>query len=235
MYCRECGVRNEDTAEYCKKCNATIVHGSQEGLRIGTGLIGYSDPAIGILIVAVGVILGIAAVLPLLLLHTKDLVIMERMRLIVTIPMGLIALMLIAVGGAVYQGHHRRHVVLEKVRRDYRSLVDNAADGIFTIDRTGRFTYLNKRALELLGYSKEELVGTNFIKVIAPDYKEHTIENFGKRRTGEAIDRYECELVTKDGGIKRVELSTRTLEHKGEFMGVEGIAREVLKKKRRKK
>jgi hypothetical protein len=35
------------------------------------------------------------------------------------------------------------------------------------------------------------------------------------------------ELLAKDGSRKRVELTLKTLEHKGEFMGVEGVAREV--------
>jgi len=38
--------------------------------------------------------------------------------------------------------------------------------------------------------------------------------------------------VTKDGNRIPIELNTRTLEYKGEFMGLEGVAR-VIENKRR--
>ncbi|MCW3134576.1 MAG: PAS domain S-box protein [Methanophagales archaeon] len=65
---------------------------------------------------------------------------------------------------------------------------ENAEDGIFTIEQNGRFTYMNKKGRELLGYAREELVGRNFVTVIAPEYREATVENFRKRQTGEAVD-----------------------------------------------
>ncbi|MFZ2070575.1 MAG: PAS domain S-box protein [Halobacteriota archaeon] len=153
---------------------------------------------------------------------------MERMRLIVTLPLGFIALLLIAIGWVVYRGYHRRGVVLQKVEEDYRALIENASDGIFTIDQGGRFTFMNKKGMEMLGYSREELVGSNFVKVIAPEFREFTIENFKKRLTGEAVDRYEIVVVTKEGDRIPVELNTRALKYKGEFLGLEGIAREIV-------
>jgi PAS domain S-box-containing protein len=144
--------------------------------------------------------------------------------------MGFIALVLIVIGGVVYWGHRKGGKMLQKVEEDYRALVENAGDGIFTIDQDGRFTYINKKGMELLGYAKDELVGRNFVTVIAPEYREATVENFRKRQTGEAVDRYEIEVVTKDGNRIPIELNTRTLEYKGEFMGLEGIAREIVKK-----
>lgn len=232
MYCDECGTENEDTAEFCKKCNAILVPESRQGLVGRLGLSGYSDPSVGLLIITIGVVLGIAAILPFFLLETKDLITMERMRLIVTLPMGFIALLLIVTGWVVYRGYHRRGIVLQKVEEDYQARVENAEDGIFTIDQEGRFTYMNKKGMEMLGYAKEELVGRNFVTVIAPEYREFTIENFRKRLTGEAVDRYEIEVVTKEGGRIPVELNTRTLEYKGEFMGLEGIARVIVDKRR---
>ena len=230
MYCTECGTENEDTAVVCKKCNAILVPERHRGLLDRLNLSTYSDPSVGLLIISIGVVLGIVAILPFFLLETEDLITMERMRLIVTLPLGFIALVLIVIGGVVYWGHRKGGKMLQKVEEDYRALVENAGDGIFTIDPDGRFTYMNKKGMELLGYAREELVGRNFVTVIAPEYREATVENFRKRQTGEAVDRYEIEVVTKDGNRIPIELNTRTLEYKGEFMGLEGIARVIVKK-----
>ena len=232
MYCDECGAENEDTAVVCKKCKAILVPESSQGLLGGRGLASYSDPAVGLLIIAVGVVLVIAAVLPFFLLETEGLITMERMRLIVTLPLAFIAILLIMTGFVVYRGYRKRGKVLQKVEEDYHALVENAEDGIFTIDQEGRFTYMNKKGRELLGYAKGELLGRNFVTVIAPEYRETTIENFRKRQTGEAVDRYEIEVVTKEGKRIPLELNTRTLEYKGEFMGLEGIARVIVDKRK---
>jgi PAS domain S-box-containing protein len=226
MYCDECGTENEDNAVFCKNCNAVLVQESRQGLS------SYSDPAVGLLIISIGVIIGIAAILPFFLLETKELITMERMRLIITLPLAFIALLLIVTGWVVYRGYRRRGVVLQKVEEDYRALVENAEDGIFTIDQEGRFTYMNKKGMAMLGYRRDELVGKCFVTVIAPEYREATLENFRKRQTGEAVDRYEIEVVTKEGSRIPIEISTRTLEYKGEFMGLEGIARAIVDKRK---
>jgi PAS domain S-box-containing protein len=226
MYCDECGTENEANAVFCKNCNAVLVQESCQGLS------SYSDPAVGLLIISIGVIIGIAAILPFFLLETKELITMERMRLIITLPLAFIALLLIVTGWVVYRGYRRRGVVLQKVEEDYRALVENAEDGIFTIDQEGRFTYMNKKGMAMLGYRRDELVGRSFVTVIAPEYREATLENFRKRQTGEAVDRYEMEVVTKEGRRMPIEISTRTLEYKGEFMGLEGIARAIADKRK---
>lgn len=232
MYCTECGTENEDTAKVCKSCNAILSLGSSEGMSGRLGLSAYSDPSVGLLIISIGVVLVIVAILPFFLLETEGLITMEHTRLIITLPLAFIAILLITIGWIVYRGFHKRGKVLHKVEENYHALVENAEDGIFTIDQEGRFTYMNKRGRELLGYAKDELLGRNFATVIAPEYREATIENFRKRHTGEAVDRYEIDVISKDGKRIPLELNTRTLEYRGEFMGIEGIGR-VIEDKRR--
>lgn len=228
MYCQKCGTKNEDTATVCKECKSFLVK------KTGGELFGYrcfascSDQTVGKIILIVGIILLITAIIPFFILETKDLITAERMRLIVSLPLGFISILLIVTGMVIYYGLLRRNNVIRHVQNDYRRLVENANDGIFVIDSEGRFTYLNSAALRLSGYTTDELVGSNFLQVIAPEYRESTIENFKKREIGRASDRYDIEIITKDGRRKSIELSLKTLEYKGEFMGVEGIAREII-------
>jgi len=95
MYCTECGTENEDPAVDCNKCNALLVLEGRLGFLGRLSLSAYSDPSIGLLILLIEVVFGIAAVLPFFLLEATNLITMERMRLIVTLPLGFIALMLI--------------------------------------------------------------------------------------------------------------------------------------------
>ena len=229
MYCQECGTKNEDTATVCNQCKSFLVKETGGELFGHRCFASCSDQTIGKIILIVGIILLITAIIPFLILETKDLITVERMRLIVSMPLGFIGVLLIGIGTVIYYGIRRRGNVLQHVQNDYRRIVENANDCIFVIDHEGRFTYLNNAAYKLSGYIKDELIGSNFLQVVALEYRESTIENFKKREIGHASDRYDIEIITKDGRKKHVELSLKTLEYKGEFMGVEGIAREIIK------
>ncbi|WP_316804184.1 PAS domain-containing sensor histidine kinase [Pedobacter nototheniae] len=54
------------------------------------------------------------------------------------------------------------------------AIIENAIDGIITIDDAGIIEHLNPAALELFGYTKEELVGCNVSKLMPqPDKAQH--------------------------------------------------------------
>ncbi len=89
-------------------------------------------------------------------------------------------------------------------RREYeqqfRKLVENANDIIYTTDKKGDFTYTNDVTAEYTGYSKQELLGKSYKLLVREDYK-HTIEAFYKEqikhKTRETY--IEFPFTTKDG------------------------------------
>lgn len=229
MYCQECGTKNEDTDNICKKCKSFLVK------EVGGELFGYrcfancSDLTIGKIILIIGIVLLISAIVPFYIFDTKDLITAGRTRLIIFAYTGFISILIIGIGIVIYYGIRRRDDILQHVQDHYKRIVENANDGIFVIDHEGRFTYLNNVALKFTGYKRDELIGNNFLQVVAPEYRESTIDNFKKRKIGQASNRYNIEILAKDGNKVHIDLSLRTLEHKGEFMGVEGIARKIQK------
>ncbi len=63
--------------------------------------------------------------------------------------------------------------VLKKSEEKYRSYIDNAPDGVFVADDTGRYIEVNEAACRMTGYSKEEL-----LKMSIPDIlPEESIED----------------------------------------------------------
>jgi len=62
-----------------------------------------------------------------------------------------------------------RMVADEALRRsesDFRRLFDQASDGIFIMDPAGRYTDVNAAGCEMLGYSREELVGKTVMDLV---------------------------------------------------------------------
>lgn len=58
---------------------------------------------------------------------------------------------------------------LESSERKYRYLVDSSPDIIYTLDHEGRFTFVNDRVQQLLGFSREELIGEHYSVLIQED------------------------------------------------------------------
>lgn len=58
---------------------------------------------------------------------------------------------------------------LQRSEKKYRMLVDSSPDIIFTLDPQGRFTFINRRVNQLLGFNSEELVGQHYSVLIHED------------------------------------------------------------------
>jgi PAS domain S-box-containing protein len=124
---------------------------------------------------------------------------------------------------------------VEKALREsegrYREMVENALDGIYTHDLRGRFTAVNKTLCELLGYCREELIGTDIGNVLSPESLERAREMTARKLAGEQTPHYELAVLTKSGRLIWVEVSSRLMWAKGFPSGVEGIARDITNRK----
>lgn len=88
-----------------------------------------------------------------------------------------------------------------------RALVDNSSTGIYIVDDKYQFEFVNDRLCELVGYSRDELMGTSFVDYLGPS-KDLVIERYKARQSGEDVPpNYEFDIVTKTGELKHFHLS----------------------------
>ena len=109
----------------------------------------------------------------------------------------------------------------------YRSLFEQAVDGIFLADPTGRYVDANSAGAQMLGYTLEELRQLTFSDVIAPEEISRLPEQFAELDRG-AIVRNEWRLRRKDGVTFPGELVGRQFPD-GRLLG---IVRDVTERKR---
>jgi DNA-binding NtrC family response regulator len=55
---------------------------------------------------------------------------------------------------------------LARSEKLYRYLVDSSPDIIYTLNEEGRFSFVNDRALQLLGFSRTELIGNHYSMLV---------------------------------------------------------------------
>jgi len=135
---------------------------------------------------------------------------------------------------------------LEHSERLHRFLVEQSPDMIFTLDRQGRFTFINGRVSTLMGYAPEELVGQHYTKAVDPRDHDHVQFAFNERRVGaRATSNLEVRFNrnpsmprTGHGAVMTAILSsqgvyeTSTPGLPGVFLGTSGVARDISDRKK---
>ncbi len=98
----------------------------------------------------------------------------------------------------------------------YRSLVDGMLDG-YVVVRGNRILFANKVIADSLGVRPENLVGTSFLPILAPESREASRAINKSTRRGEAPpDLAELTLVTQDGATVPVEVRIREIDYEGQ-------------------
>lgn len=116
----------------------------------------------------------------------------------------------------------------------YNVLLQTIKDGLILIsDRHIR--YSNKAFADMLEYAMDEVTDLMINDLIAPSYKDFVMERYEKRLRGEVLPtKYEIEVITKNGRILPVEISTGLVasgDEKLEFVIVKDLT-EISKKKK---
>ena len=70
------------------------------------------------------------------------------------------------------------NAVLKTSEERYRSYIDNAPDGVFIADETGRFFEVNIAGCRITGYSREELLSMSFSDLLLEESINGGIEHF---------------------------------------------------------
>ena len=112
----------------------------------------------------------------------------------------------------------------------YRSIFDNATDGVIVLDKSGVIVNVNQKACEIHGFERNALVGINVELLEAGSGKENHEEIMSRILRGETLI-YETEHYRKDGSKVSLEISSKAIEIGGELY-IQSFYRDITDKKR---
>lgn len=112
----------------------------------------------------------------------------------------------------------------------YGDLFERARDGIYVADLEGNLTSVNPAMEEITGFSRAELLGLTVFDVTAPDNQAHARGVLEQRLAGAPDDRFEVQLITKDGRRVFAEVTARLVEPNGGPGRIEGIVRDTTER-----
>jgi PAS domain S-box-containing protein len=116
---------------------------------------------------------------------------------------------------------------LEASERQYRLLLEQAADAIFITDAARRYVDVNIAACQLLGYTRDELLALGVEDVTPPAANPGQEDRFARMAAGETVSS-ERFLRRKDGSLVQAELSARRLPDGRS----QAIVRDITERKR---
>lgn len=113
----------------------------------------------------------------------------------------------------------------------HRRLVERSHDMILTLDLRGTLMTANPGTERVLGFSPEEIVGTNIMESVAPGDLERAGALFARIAAGAEFVNDEFEHVAKDGRRVYVDVLAYPIVTDGRLVGVEGIGRDVTERR----
>jgi len=100
---------------------------------------------------------------------------------------------------------------------NFRSLAENANDGILIASGQGVHVYANRRASEITGYTVEELLATTIKDLVHPEESTIIKERYKRRLRGEdAPKHYTTRIIRKDGQTIPIEITASKTIWRGE-------------------
>ncbi len=107
------------------------------------------------------------------------------------------------------------NALLESEKK-YRTVIDNATDGI-VITQRGKLMFLNTSMCEMLLYEKVEILEKSFLDYVIKEDQQVMIDFHKRRMAGEDFaSLYRSHFIRKDGVVITVELNVRTSDYNGE-------------------
>ena len=123
---------------------------------------------------------------------------------------------------------HRSDLALRQSEEHFRALIENSSDYVMVFDRDGKITYVGPSVERLLGYTAEEVLGTQHEDLVHPDDVERVYATaatiFGA--PGQTVP-LEFRVRHRDGSWRVLESLARALEGDGRPSHAVANARDI--------
>ncbi|MBI4780736.1 MAG: PAS domain S-box protein [Oscillatoriophycideae cyanobacterium NC_groundwater_1537_Pr4_S-0.65um_50_18] len=124
-------------------------------------------------------------------------------------------------------------IALKESEAKFRSLVEQTNDWVWAMDCNWRFTYLNPRVRQLIGYDPEEILNRRIFNLMPADEAIRSATVLGYfMHAHEAFSQIETTILHKKGHPVILEMSgSPVLTAQGELQGYRGITRDITERK----
>jgi len=132
---------------------------------------------------------------------------------------------------------HYRQEAEEKIQESeekYRRIIEDINDAFFEVDLQGNLTFYNRALCELVGHTREDLIGLNYHQYVDPENLPRLVELFKKvYKTGLPERAIDYVLNRPDGKTMHAQTSVSLIKDKdGNPTGFRGVVRDISHSKK---
>jgi PAS domain S-box-containing protein len=122
---------------------------------------------------------------------------------------------------------------LRKSEEKYRTILENIEEGYYEVDLAGNFTFFNDSVSDILGYSKDELMGMNNRQYTDKEHSEKLFKAFNNVfTTGEPSKGFDWQIIRKNGTRRYIEASVSLKKDaSNKPIGFRGIIHDITERK----
>ncbi len=129
------------------------------------------------------------------------------------------------------QRRRESDAALQRSNIDFQRLVETSVEGIWTIDGSGKTTFVNTRMAEMLGYTNAEMLSKSFFELMPAADREAGAQRLERRNNGIA-EAHECRLIHKNGTTIWTFMNTNPiLDASGKITGALAMVTDISEKK----
>lgn len=121
---------------------------------------------------------------------------------------------------------------LQKLQRQYESILNSAGEGIYGLDLQGRTTFVNPAAAKLTGWTVAELVGKSEREIFQQPVKTSDTTTLSAVNDANVHHLAERSFVRADGTTFMVEYIRTPIEDRGRMTGAVVIFKDITERKR---
>ena len=120
---------------------------------------------------------------------------------------------------------------LKQSEEKYHSLIDNIQDGVFVI-QNAKMQFVNEAFARMVGYTVDEIIGTDFRELVAPEDRDMVADSYRRRQAGEDVPReYEFRMLHKDGETRViVNMNVGLIPYQGKIASM-GTVKDITEQK----
>ncbi len=119
---------------------------------------------------------------------------------------------------------------LRESEEKYRLITETSIDGIYQVDTTGKFVFVNKSFVKMFGYPRKDLIGKNFA-ILLPSKSIPLLQKWTEEvLSGKAV-KNEVHAKHKKGYEVQVILSAVPITKGGKIVGLTGIMKDITERR----
>ena len=139
-----------------------------------------------------------------------------------------------AIGGILLNYHDitkRKKVELELQASEdqYRTMIENSNDLIWSLDLNGNFLFLNKIATNTTGLVMDEWIGKSFLPLIMEEDRPMILDIFQKGLDGVSCN-YNLRFKKQEGNMLTISTNTSPIYKFGQVAGIVSFGRDITEK-----